>query len=148
MKNIKQICFISATCWLLSSGVAVAARGHGGHGGGGWGWGLGIGVVTGTVIGAELANPYYPYSYYPYSYYPRPYYSPPYPYYAYPPVAVVPQPPSVYIEHGSSQQAYQQPAPQPGYYWYHCNNPDGYYPYVKECPSGWQKVSPQPPARP
>jgi hypothetical protein len=24
--------------------------------------------------------------------------------------------------------------------WYHCSSPDGYYPYVATCPSGWQSV--------
>lgn len=42
------------------------------------------------------------------------------------------------------------PAPQ---YWYYCNNPAGYYPYVPECAAGWQKVpatppTPAPPAYP
>ena len=43
-------------------------------------------------------------------------------------------------------------APQ---YWYQCSNPAGYYPYVAQCASGWQKVpatpppaSPAPPAPP
>jgi hypothetical protein len=40
-----------------------------------------------------------------------------------------------------------QPAPQPEEpnYWYYCHNPEGYYPYVKKCPSGWMKVVPSPP---
>ena len=25
-------------------------------------------------------------------------------------------------------------------YWYHCAAPEGYYPYVSECPGGWTKV--------
>jgi hypothetical protein len=39
-------------------------------------------------------------------------------------------------------QAIEAPA-QP-YYWYFCEPAGAYYPYVKECPSGWVKVSPQP----
>lgn len=31
----------------------------------------------------------------------------------------------------------QAPAAQ---YWYHCTAPEGYYPYVSECPGGWTKV--------
>jgi len=27
--------------------------------------------------------------------------------------------------------------------WYYCNDTRAYYPYVRECPSGWQKVIPQ-----
>ncbi|MGA7965091.1 MAG: hypothetical protein WCB49_04240 [Gammaproteobacteria bacterium] len=30
-------------------------------------------------------------------------------------------------------------------YWYHCKAPDGYYPYVPHCPSGWSKVPVTPP---
>jgi hypothetical protein len=68
---------------------------------------------------------------------PFPGYYYPYPYPYYPPVVVAPAQPPVYIE--------QQPAaPQPGSYWYHCNTPEGYYPYVKACPSGWQQVAPTP----
>ena len=37
-----------------------------------------------------------------------------------------------------------QPAPQPQQYWYYCQSPQGYYPYVKECPSSWLQVVPQP----
>ncbi len=58
---------------------------------------------------------------------PRPYYPPP------PPVVV--QEPPVYI---------QQPPPENRDYWYYCESPRGYYPYVKECPGGWMKVLPQP----
>ena len=61
----------------------------------------------------------------------------PYPYYASPPV-VVQQQPEVYVE---PQQ--QQEAPS---YWYYCQKPQGYYPYVKQCPGGWMKVVPSPQA--
>ncbi|HEY5998397.1 MAG TPA: hypothetical protein VI078_03740 [bacterium] len=73
----------------------------------------------------------YPY-YYPYSYrYSYPYY---YPYYAEPPVVV--EPPA---------QEEEAPAPQQETYsWYYCQDPAGYYPYVRECPSGWTKVAPSP----
>lgn len=57
--------------------------------------------------------------------------------YPYPPVVVAPSPP-VYIERSNPQPAAQT------YYWYYCSNPEGYYPYVQECPGGWQRVAPQP----
>jgi len=73
----------------------------------------------------------------------QPYYYPPaYPYY-YPPTVVVPQSPPVYIEQGG--QAEQAPAGQG--WWYFCRESNAYYPYVKHCPGGWEKVSPQPPAQ-
>jgi hypothetical protein len=75
----------------------------------------------------------------PYYYGGYPYYSPYYPPY-YPP-AVAPAP-SVYME----QPAQPQVAPtQPQGSWYYCAASRAYYPYVRDCPSGWQRVSPQPP---
>jgi len=38
-------------------------------------------------------------------------------------------------------QAYAQPL-----YWAYCQSPEGYYPYVQDCPGGWQAVVPTPPA--
>ena len=118
----------------ISSNAAADRRGHqSGHSGrhGGTYYGVYLGVWPG----------YYglsPYAYYP----PYPYYYPPYPYY-YPPVVAAPAEPTTYIEQGEVQ-AQAQPA-QPSNYWYYCDKPQGYYPYVKQCPGGWQKVSPQPP---
>ena len=85
----------------------------------------------GVFIGAPLFWPwYYPPSYYP-SYYP----------YYYPPAVVVPSAPPTYIEQGEVQAA---PAPQTQF-WYYCANGRAYYPYVKDCPAGWQQVPAQPP---
>jgi len=76
--------------------------------------------------------------------YPPPYYYPPYN----PPVVVERYNPPVYIE----QPAPAQPAPNavvtPVNYWYYCGASKAYYPYVQECPGGWQKVLPQPPGQP
>lgn len=103
--------------------------GHGGghhHGGGGWVWG------SGFYFGA----PYYPGSFY------SPYYSPYYyPYYP-PSVVTVPVEPPTYIER---ERPVQQPQQLPEGYWYFCSDPEGYYPYVKECPGGWRQVDPIPP---
>ena len=32
--------------------------------------------------------------------------------------------------------------PPPPVYWYYCQNPPGYYPYVPQCPGGWLTVVP------
>ncbi len=56
----------------------------------------------------------------------------PYAYHQTPPV-IVQQPPPVYV----------QPEPQQDNYWYYCQNPQGFYPYVKSCPEGWMKVVPE-----
>src|SRR5882672_10643891 len=72
---------------------------------------------------------------YPYPYYP---YYPAYPYPYYPAPVVVQQSPPVYTERQDVAPANEQG------YWYYCAASRGYYPYVKECPGGWQKVSPTP----
>lgn len=73
--------------------------------------------------------------------FPRPYYS--YPYYPYYPPAIVtvPSRPPVYIERSPPQATQQFPAG----YWYYCSNPEGYYPYIQDCPTGWRQVDPIPP---
>jgi hypothetical protein len=57
-----------------------------------------------------------------------------------PPPAYYPAPPVVV------QQApvYEQAAPTPPAqtYWYYCQNPQGYYPYIQQCPNGWMQVVP------
>ena len=32
------------------------------------------------------------------------------------------------------------PAPSTGQFWYYCTNPPGYYPYVSQCGTNWQRV--------
>jgi hypothetical protein len=120
----KTICTFLAVGGLILMSSLPGYAGHGGYGGHG-----GHGHFSGSIwIGPGWGwgpwwGPAYPYYY-------------PYPYYAAPPV-VVQQPPDEYV---------QQPAPQseePSY-WYYCQDPKGYYPYVKKCPNGWLKVVPSP----
>ena len=105
--------------------------GGGGHyGGGGWGYGRGIyygglGLGLGYGLGYYGGYPYYNYNY------------------NYPPVVTGPVAPPVYIQQSAPAPVVQQ---YPAGYWYHCSNPEGYYPYVKACPNGWQQVEPTPPA--
>lgn len=70
------------------------------------------------------------------------YYGPPY---YYPPVVEQVVSPPVYIERQPPELA---SAATPANYWYYCDASAGYYPYVRECPGGWQRVAPQPPASP
>ncbi len=113
----KPICsFMAAAAALL----LLASPGQAYRGGGG---GAGLGALFGLGIGIgimELAHPYNSPSYYP------------------PPV-VVQQAPVIYM-----QQA-PQPVPAQPAYWYYCQDPQGYYPYVNQCPRGWMRVVPAPP---
>jgi hypothetical protein len=88
-------------------------------------------------------------------YYYGPPYGSPYGYAPVPPVVVSPPSPPVYIERD------QEPAPVPSapapsapaapsaapatQWWYLCSNPRGAYPYVRECPGGWERVPALPP---
>lgn len=70
------------------------------------------------------------------------------PVYGFPPVialppVVVPSAPPVYIQQQQAPPVIQQTE----HYWYYCRNPEGYYPYVKQCPDGWQRVDPRPPGQ-
>lgn len=65
-------------------------------------------------------------------YYPPPYYYPP---------AVIVQQPMTYVE--QNPNAASSPAADAGW-WYYCDQSRGYYPYVRECPGGWQRIPPAP----
>ena len=120
MNALKLIKLFLALFLLATAGIgnAWAAHGH---------FHSHFGIVVGPVW-----DPWY---------YPSPYSSP----YYYPPnpPIVIERAPPVYIERDEAQ-----PTPAPINYWYYCNASKAYYPYVKECPSGWQRVSPQPPNQP
>lgn len=73
-------------------------------------------------------------------YYPSPYYYYP-PAYYYPPTAMAPASPATYIERGDARAGPEQAQD----YWYYCPEAQAYYPYVKQCAKGWQRVPPQPP---
>jgi len=111
--------------WHGGGGHGAGWHGGGWHGGGGH-WGHGGGVV---FVGPGFWGPWWYGAGYPY--YSYPYYS--YPYYGGPP-AVVQQDPQVYIQQS-------EPQPQTNY-WYYCQNPQGYYPQVPQCPGGWMTVVP------
>jgi len=88
----------------------------------------------GVFVGVgPLWYPWHPWYAYPYPY--------PYPYaYPAPPVVIERPEPQVYVQ--------SQPAQPPAQnYWYYCEDPKGYYPYVSQCPRGWMQVVPQAPSR-
>ena len=122
MKTITSLLIAFVTVLLIGimPGSSADARG-GGHGG--HGPHVGVGVWLGPGWWPGWWGPYnYPY----------------YPYYQEQPI-IIEQQPDVYLQ--SAPQTEQQPI-----YWYYCTDPQGYFPYVKRCPSGWMKVVPTPPA--
>jgi hypothetical protein len=126
MKPLKFV-LIATLALTAASGAAWADHCHGG-GGGHINFGINLGV------------PLFPWGY-------SGYYPGYYPSYPYPPVyreVVVEQPaaPPVYIEKSA-----ENAAPASGY-WYYCTDPQGYYPYVKECRTAWMTVLPQAPTQP
>lgn len=125
--NTRKILFV--LIGLLLAGVGNAWAGGRVYGGVGiylggpgpyWGW------------GPAYPRPYYYPGFYPY----------PGPYYEAAPVVVVPAAPPVYIEQNDAAAVEQDP--EGTQYWYFCRRANNYYPYVKECPGGWQKVPPRP----
>ncbi|MEI8570826.1 hypothetical protein U737_18090 [Methylomonas sp. LW13] len=123
--------WLSATLIALLSAWTLSASADPFHHYGGRHFGGHFRPGFGFYFGAPLyPRPFYPsYPYYPaYPYYPRE-------------IITVPVQPPVYIERERSQP---QNAPLAEGYWYYCNDPAGYYPYVKDCANGWQQVEPTP----
>lgn len=87
-------------------------------------------VYLGVHVGVPAYSWWGPH---PYWYYPAPVYVPA-------PV-IVQQQPTVYVEQAPVQA---QPQAATQNWWYYCADSRAYYPYVKDCPAGWQRVSPQP----
>ena len=129
---------LAALVGLCLSGSVLAGRGgHSGHSGGRSGHSVSSGGFHGggvrhfngghfrsrVFIGGAVVAPLY---------FPPPYYYPPAYYYP---------PPAQYIEQYPAPSA----APQSSY-WYYCPASGAYYPYVQQCPGGWQQVAPQPPS--
>jgi hypothetical protein len=131
------VALVTTLALTMTTASASAAGGHGGGGrgghGGGHGWHGGHSRVSIGLGWGGYGYPYYPY--YPYSYAPYywPYYTAPYAYAA--SAATAP----VYVERGGAQA-------QSGS-WYYCQQLNGYYPYVRECPGQWTPVPMQPPAQ-
>jgi hypothetical protein len=122
MKRISRTLVVVLMLLFAGAGTVQADRHGGGHGGGyysGWGW---LPFWFGVTAIATL--PYY--------------------------LAPRNPPQTVIIQQPPPDVGYAQPPPPHiqsvvQNYWYYCQNPMGYYPYVKECPSGWMKVVPKVP---
>ena len=120
MKMLKSLilkcCLTSLVLVAAGVGPAWADRGYHGY----------RGARFGVVIGAPFSPWYYPPPYY---------YSPP---------VIIERTPQVYIEQAPAVPP--SPSPAQSNYWYYCDASRTYYPYVSECPGGWQRVVPQPSA--
>jgi hypothetical protein len=123
MKLAKTMLVLAIALLGIVATASVSAGGRGHY--------RGSRVHFGIFVGAPA------YWHYPSPYY---YYPPYYPSY-YPPVAASPAAPTTYIERGDARAAPEQAQD----YWYYCPEAQAYYPYVKQCAKGWQKVAPQPP---
>ena len=116
------------------------------------GFGIGVGVGIALSPYPSYHSPYYGNSYYASPYYARPYY----PYnrevvvntvYTSAPTTVYPER-SYAVSSGPAQAISSASEPESGdtSSWYYCNNPDGFYPSIKACSSGWQRVAKQAPS--
>ncbi len=117
MRRSKLFIGVAAAALACASGAAFA----GGH--------------VGVYIGAGPWPYYYPVV-------PAPYYYGPAPVVVAPPAPQAPD----YVEQGQAQQgpAEQEAGPtEGGDTWYYCDASKTYYPYVKQCPSGWREVPAQ-----
>lgn len=156
LKSIK-----SAIAILIALAAALATSTAWAYGSQGHGYRHHGGARVGIFIGSPaLGYPYYGYPNYgyghaPYGYAPYGYASYGYAPYGYPlqgyygattTVIATPATQPVYIEQSSATNnaSGNSSGPASDGYWYYCSNPDGYYPYVKQCANGWQRVPPQP----
>jgi hypothetical protein len=115
---MRRVLILGVLAALFAASGAALAGGRHGHSHGR--------VVLGFNFGFPLYAPWY--------HYPAPvYYYPPTPVYVSPPA------PTQYVERNDVAEQ----APSPGM-WYFCRESNTYYPYVKQCPGGWQRVPAQP----
>ena len=98
----------------------------------GYGGFYGPGFYGPAYYGTRFYGYPYNYRYGNRYYYPRSY--------GYASSAIAASPP-VYIQRETPVAVAAQPKTN---YWHYCRNPEGYYPYIKQCPEGWLQVAPQP----
>ena len=122
MRNVVFAVVLLAVAGFVASAPALAGGGHG-HSHSHVSVGVGFGFGYPGFGYPYWGGPWGPWGY-PY-YYPAP---------------VVVQQPVTYIE----QNPQAAPASANAGWWYYCDQSRGYYPYVRECPTGWQRVPPTP----
>ncbi len=133
---------IAALSLIFAFTTVAEAQRYGGFRGGGFRGGFGgfrggfrggfdgfrggrfFGPRFGFGLGLGLYDPFWWPGYYPWGY--------PWAYPYYPPVSVQYVPAPVY--------AVPPAAPPQQQFWYRCGNPEGYFPYVRNCTTGWEQV--------
>lgn len=120
MNHLKPITYAFATMLLIGVGAGDAWADRGSH------------HRSRTSVGIHFGPAWGP------MFYPPPFYYPP------SPPIIIERAPPVYIEQAPPVVVQRQSSN----YWYYCDASNAYYPYVKECPSGWQRVSPSPAGEP
>lgn len=149
MKHSWRLVSVLLVLAAVSGGPAMAAGHGGGSGHGAWsGQGGGSSHGSWSSHGGGYGHGYYGHGHgYGYSiafgyplYWPG-YYPGYYPYYPYGYPALEEAPPAAYIEQGAPQAAPAQRQAD----WFYCAGSNAYYPYVRDCPAGWQRVPSTPP---
>jgi len=121
MKVLNAVLTLAVFVLAATASAPALAWHHGGH----------------THFGVFVGAPGY--------WYPPYYYPPYYPPYSYPPLVIEQSSPPTYIEQGdAAPEAAPPQSPSQSDWWYYCAGAKAYYPYAKECPTGWQRVAPQP----
>jgi hypothetical protein len=143
VKRLMALALAAMLLGVMATQTAWAQRGrHGGHGGGHHHGGHHHGGHSHVSVGVGFGfGGYWPGYWGPGWGWPGYWGAPYYPYYSAP---VVTSGPTTYIERADEAREPASTARRD--WWYLCPETKTYYPYVKECPGGWQKVEPQPAA--
>lgn len=131
-KTIVSVALAAAAALSSAAALADGYRFHHGH--------HGHGAHFGLFIGTPIWGPtYYPYAR-SYGYYPPTR------------VIMMPAAPTVYVERIAPPVYVERdpysalPGAPSSDWWYYCGSSRSYYPYVRECREGWQRVAPLPPS--
>ena len=132
------------TLILVSLGIFINGSAMAGYRGHAHGHDHGHKKGLNVRIGVSIGMPVYALRYFPAPFYTVPVYAVPAPVYIYP-TAIRHSSPPVYVERDSTQ--IDPPPSKAQNDWYYCASSQTYYPYVKECSGGWQRVPAQPSSR-
>lgn len=149
LKTIKLLCLITILFGSITSGSIWAWGGHGGgHYYGGWGYrGFLLGLNYGLGYGRFGGYGSYGLDYRGYGLGYGGSYSPYYGIYGLGYGGGLPL--VIYIQQENSEKAATESQTNDWHdwnEWHWCGNPEGYYPYVKNCLNDWIPVAPQPTA--